>query len=331
MDATPLTALRCAAILLVSVSCWAGPSRPSTQTTDTGSRFELIPRAFQSNARLDMTVLTEMTEPGRKLPEVSPQKPAYYLLAPGKYRPVHESAGTEPPKAEEIEKVLRESLHFRGYEPATTAHPATLLIVYSWGPHMFYDGNMATYSEQALLRNTLDRAVLVGGEKFANALAKAVADRSDMYAASAAPLASQMAQRGLASDSDTSFDLGAAAGLAEMNAKLDPVRRFVAASVKNEFLVTQASSDCYYLVASAYDYASVGKNQRQLLWRTQMTVGADGVSQTQALPPLIANASQFLGREMAEPETLSRRLLRHGQVEMGTPTPVDDPVPTTKR
>ena len=46
------------------------------------------------------------------------------------------------------------------------------------------------------------------------------------------------------------------------------------------------------------------------LWRTRMTVAAQGVSQEQTLPTLIATAAPYFGKDMTEPETLSKRTVR---------------------
>ena len=89
---------------------------------------------------------------------------------------------------------------------------------------------------------------------------------------------------------------------------------------KQEYLTYQAANDCYFVIASAYDYAAVAHSEKMLLWRTKMTVNAQGISMTESLPPLIATAAPFLGREMAEPEIISRRVNRKGHVEIGTPT-----------
>ena len=95
-------------------------------------------------------------------------------------------------------------------------------------------------------------------------------------------------------------------------------------TARQEYLRYQAANDCYFMIASAYDYAAVARGQRKLLWRTKMTVNAQGVSMTESLPPLIATAAPFLGRETAEPEIISRRVSRKGHVEIGTPTVVDE-------
>src|SRR5439155_15390002 len=112
----------------------------------------------------------------------------------------------------------------------------------------------------------------------------------------------------------------------EMMAFANPVEMFRRAALKNEFLLDQTANDVYYVVASAYDYASAATNRRTLLWRTRMTVAAQGVSQEQTLPTLVLSAGPFFGKDMLEAETINKRTMREGTVEVGTPVVV----PTTE-
>ena len=118
-------------------------------------------------------------------------------------------------------------------------------------------------------------------------------------------------------------NLGAAQAVAQMSSLMDPVRLFKQRSVKNEFLMDQATDSCYFVVASAYDYSSVATHVKLLLWRTRMTVNSRGVSQPQSLPTLIVSAAPYFGRPMENAETLIRRVLRDARVEIGTPTVIE--------
>ena len=106
---------------------------------------------------------------------------------------------------------------------------------------------------------------------------------------------------------------------------LNPINRYKQADPKNEFLFEQFTNDVYYVVASAYDYASIASKTKRLYWRTRMTVAAQGVSQDQTLPTLIASAAPFFGKEMTEPETLTKRAVPDGQVKIGEAVVVDAP------
>ena len=297
----------------------------------------LIPKAFQQNPSLEMTVFSEVTDIGKKLGAISPQRPAYYALAPGHYHANYNLPGNEPAKPEELESMLRMGLHSRGYEPSDAKHPPAALITYTWGAHFYPDVPEDTLGEQVVLPNIMERAVLVGGDKFAKELGRALVERSNIYAASASPLAAKIADRqfrqfdGPRSQEDADrnalniqFDMGAAAGLSMMNGVADPVRLFLQRDPRNEALVSQAADDCYYVIVSAYDYRSVAENHRQLLWRTRMTVNARSVAQSHALPLLISNTAPYLASDMANPDVLIRRSLRTPKVEVGTPTPVEE-------
>ena len=128
-----------------------------------------------------------------------------------------------------------------------------------------------------------------------------------------------------ASTVDALSNLGAARSVAQMNAVMNPVHLFTQRSTKNQLLVDQASAGCYYVVASAYDFSSIATHVKQLLWRTRMTVNSVGVSQIQSLPTLIASAAPYFGRDMAESAILTKRAVRDGHVEIGTPTVVETP------
>jgi hypothetical protein len=170
-------------------------------------------------------------------------------------------------------------------------------------------------SGNAVARNLLDRAALVGGDKFARELLKLFEEADAMsLAASATP----------PPGSEPVFT-------AAMMDFANPVNMFKRRSAKNEFLVDQAASDVYYVVASAYDYKAMAANQRVLLWRTRMTVASSGVSPQQSLPTLVLSAGPFFGKDMPEPETLSKRSMREGNVEIGTPTVVEPAAPSGKK
>jgi len=97
----------------------------------------------------------------------------------------------------------------------------------------------------------------------------------------------------------------------------DPVHQFREQSDDVRHLVEQANDDVYFVVASAYDYDRATRGERVLMWRTRMTVNTLGVSMRQTLPPLIATASPFLGRETAAAVPISKRAVSEGEVELG--------------
>ena len=97
-------------------------------------------------------------------------------------------------------------------------------------------------------------------------------------------------------------------------------------------LINQATQDLYFVVVSAYDHAELAAGRRKLAWRTSMTVLTNGVSMRDSLPPLIATAANYFGRETDEPLALNRRV-RRGTVTLGPLYIVagDEPRPASRR
>jgi hypothetical protein len=99
---------------------------------------------------------------------------------------------------------------------------------------------------------------------------------------------------------------------------------------RKSFLINQISSDLYFVVVSAYDYAELAAGRRKLAWRTTMTVGTNGVAMRDGLPPLIMTAAGYFGHETAEPIAMSRRA-RRGTVTLGPLYVVADDVSARDR
>lgn len=314
-----------AALPTLALAVAAADTPPKKEPAKSEWVFSLLPKSLQKNPRIDLTVITEMTEAGKKLAPVSAASPAYYITQSGGFRQMGHPPGNEKSLSQEqVEKILIKSLAANGYHPAELpAKPPSLAIVYIWGSHNLLvegDSENPSLSGEAVARNLLDRAALVGGEKFAKQMLD-LFQQADSLAMSAPP--PRVDPTGAV---PTIQPVMGAAQLEFMN----PVSQFKRANSKNEFLVDQAAEDVYYVVASAYDYQSLTKKQRTLLWRTRMTVAASGVSQEQTLPTLIASAAPYFGRDMPEPEILSKRAVRDGQVEVGTPTVVEPATPAKK-
>jgi hypothetical protein len=274
--------------------------------------FSLLPKSFQKNPLLELTVITEMTEAGKRLPPVSSAAPAYFeLFTNGPRQLGHAQGSGKTLPEEEIRRLLIRSLAANGYQPAQPpAQPPSLLILYTWGSHFMLtegDDENPVLSGNMVARNLLDRAALVGGEKFARKLLDLFEQADAMSLAGA----SRPPPGGESVFTPALMDFA------------NPVNLFKRADPKNEFLFDQAASDVFYVVASAYDYQSVTEKRRLLLWRTRMTVAAAGVSALQSLPTLVQNAAPYFGKDMAEAAILSRRVMREGRVEIGTPTVVE--------
>lgn len=273
--------------------------------------FSLLPKSLQKNPKVEMTVITEMTAAGKKLPEVTPQSPAYFLAQSAGFHSLGEPSNAKAPVPAELEGMLQKALAGNGYLPASLpAHPPTLLVVYSWGAHYaLHPEDDDSISGDMVMRNILDRAGLVGGPPFAQRLQKLFEEKASLDDAVSGSPAGPLGSPELA-EAQKMF--------------LDPIERFASESPKNRFIIEQAFDDVYFVVASAYDYAAAGQNERRLLWRTRMTVDAKGVAMVDTLPTLIDTASPYFGRDMPETETLIKRALKEGKVDVGTPRVIPD-------
>ena len=279
--------------------------------------FSLLPQSLQKNPRLELTVVTEMTAAGKKRPPATAEAPVYFeLFTTGPKDIGHVPGNGTKIKAEEVEHTLVRSLASSHFLPARPpAQRPSIAILYTWGSHYLLtegDEENPVLSGNELARNLLDRAALVGGEKFARELLQLFQEADAMALTANAHLAPG----------------GEPILTPEMMAFANPVEMFKRRSIKNEMLVDQSASDVYYVVASAYDYGAMAANQRVLLWRTRMTVAAAGVSAEQSLPTLVLSAGPYFGQDMPEPEFISKRALRDAEVKIGPTTVVESDVKT---
>lgn len=288
------------------------------------SVFHLVPKSLQKNPTVDFNIITEMTNEGRKAPQPTREAPIYYLTQPGMFiqRGHGAPAGEKPPAVERMEKVMEAALAKSGYLGATKDHPPTVVIVYSWGSHSAPadedDSTDPTISNHALLDDMFERARLVGGEKFYNELVKAMAESGALKDATAKPRADPTGE-GVPPQPNTA---GEASGT--MTSIFDPVERFRRREPKHESLMQDAAGSIYFVIASAFDFASAKTDSKILLWRTKMTVASTGISMPETLPALISAAGPYFGRDMTEPEIVAQKVNREGKVEIGTPTVVPE-------
>lgn len=310
-------------LLLVPSVFAADPTPPDKSKPEdkpkSGWVFSLLPKSVQQNPNLDLTVVTEVTDAGKKFPQASPQKPVYYEPVSSGYHPLGDTAAADNKIVQaEILKILERSLTANGYLPAKLPeHPPTIAIFYVWGSDNLFiepDPDNPTTDSEKVTRNILDRAALVGGEKFAKQMLDLFVQANEQAAANT--------QLPVNDPDGNVTPIAPVLGQDQLDFA-NPVYRFKQHSVKNAFLVDQAVSDCYYVVASAYDYKELSK-RKILLWRTRMTCNAQGVSQEQSIPTLIASAGPYFGKEMPEPEILTKRSVRDGKVEIGPATVVPD-------
>lgn len=295
----PVKLLRCLCFGFLPLLGYAGD--PATETMEvapappppprtSGPRktgdfvFSLLPKTFQREPTLEMTVNTEFTDYGRLLRPATPQRPIYYVAVPAGFKPLGASvAGEHPPPQADMEKAMEKALAMNGFLPAekTPGATAALVLVYYWGSHDNLDPETRRLFPELAAKYRLERAILVGGKNYAQAEGHVMEWGESIL------------------DRDATQD----------------------------FLREQIADDVYYVVASAYDYASVAQGDRKLAWRTSMTVNTIGVSMRETLPPLIATAAPFFGRETTSPQIEVKKFPRKEKIDVGIPRVVDEAKP----
>lgn len=265
----------------------------------------LLPKAFQSHPLLAIAVITEMTEEGKKRPLPTESNPSYYYCDYRYHEEGHAPTETEKNSLANLKKLVQGALANNHYLPANKEHPAELILFMIWGVHAKLelgdpshpvytpsdDGSAPTITdfeqgfEDVGHRNLLSRAQLVGGTKFAKELEQALKDKD----------------RNIMGGPFT----------------LDPVYRFTIKNDLNQNLMEQVLDDCYYVVISAYDGASLVQGQKKLLWRTKLSTPAQGVSLLETTPALIASGGPYFGRDTNGPTVVDKRINRQGTVGMG--------------
>jgi hypothetical protein len=321
-----------------------------------GFTFSLLPKSLQRRPSLDFHVVTELTIEGRKLAPPTSAEPVYYIAQPGKFTQMgnNNPAGETPPNIERLTRAMEAALASSNYLKAspTTPLPA-IAVVFNYGSFarfsmqfydlqddqklaqladqmndlaqngsgeggMVYSGPMLRSEERdtdALLPivlshqmerdDILRRAALIGGEKFARDLAKALTEEA--------------AYR---TGSDNVREVGLS-----LSQAATPFHLFMNANENLMMLVEDSFSGCYFVMASAFDYTAMRKGQRVLLWRTKMTVNSSGISMSESLPALVLAAGPYLGKEMPDAVTLTRKILRGGNVEIGEMRVIETNVP----
>src|SRR6266700_7076344 len=94
----------------------ATPPRASGLPKTGEFAFSLLPKSFQRNPTLEMTVNTEFTDYGRLLRSASPEQPVYYVPLPAGYKEFGGSIGGQhPPPPADLERAMKKALAVNGY------------------------------------------------------------------------------------------------------------------------------------------------------------------------------------------------------------------------
>jgi hypothetical protein len=270
----------------------SGAAQVDNPKTVSPYAFSLLPKAFQKHPLLAISVITELTDEGKKLPQPTQENPYYYIGSPLGFHQEGQGAFRDVKISNEsMMKFVQNALATNHYLPASKEHPASFVLYIFWGAHskLWEKDPSAGEDGDGVVdinhRNLLSRALLVGGAKFAKELDDALKQQAK-YGAQSSTLS-------------------------------DPVYLFSIRDNLTRNLMEQVLDDCYYVVISAYDAAAVVRGERKLLWRTKMATPSQGVSLVETTPALVASGSSFFGRAMTEPAIIGKRINREGKVELG--------------
>jgi len=291
-------------------------------------RFSLLPPGLSKNPQIDYAIVTEMTNAGRKLPAPSADAPVYYIAHSVGQRNIGDAyGGTKDIPYAALQAQLDSALASNGYRPVDPQHPdhtPTQVLFFAWGMHNKIDpiptedaspdsssdetdadtaaadrgaaddypaNDSETTSagmDTSPILNILSRAKTIGGKKFADEYANALADT--------------------------------------IVARADyPLRTFAERDETTDMLVYAVSNDCYYLIVTAYDYEALRTGQKHplpLLWVTRISTISQGVNFNATLPIMINNGAYFFGRETS-PEILRKRAYKTASVNIGEATVVE--------
>lgn len=129
--------------------------------------FSLVPNVFSRNPSLAMTVHTELTEHGRKVPPASAEAPVYFVAVDrGLQSQGEPGAGLISPTPAVLQDTLFQSLAVSGYQPAPEGRPAGLALVYYWGSHQSMDPDLGALFPERNRQYFMERAYLVGGRAY---------------------------------------------------------------------------------------------------------------------------------------------------------------------
>ena len=322
--------------------------------------LSFLPVGLQRNPKVDYTIYTEMTDAGRAYPTPSIENPTYYISHAMSQHDAGDSAGgAKDIPYQKIQQILNTSLASNGYRPADASHPPSQVFIFAWGMHNKIEFPDGTVDEDAILQdlqnsssfsssddlgreletftpseddirkaleNLVSRAKIVGGAKFANEVAQAIATHSFSPGNIIGNIAQALTQAYADGTIETSDDVEQVlADTAPQAFPLEVEQAFSSHNFRNfskdtdliEALCYAVESDCYYLLVTSLDADALRRGQKKTLWITHITTVSQGLNFEKTLPIMINNASYYFGRETAVPEILLKRAYKNASVDVG--------------
>jgi len=299
--------------------------KPATRPkSDRRNLYSLLPDSIMPNPLLDYIIITEMTDAGRKLPPPSFEKPVYYTISKNA---AAAAGGANESLFKFLETELITALASNGYrlhDPNDRNNTPTQTLLFTWGrlnpvagvrnvapdaggigdihlitrsktPPQPADGDIAD------IPDLINRAKILGGQKFADKFAKALSDQIHL----------ERAIYGMHWTGDIHI---------YGDSHESPLLALAETNRTTYALVDAAFKECYYVHVTSHDSGALDK---PLLWSTRMAMLSQGVNFERAMPGMIGNVAYFYGRETDGPEYLRKRAYKRATVGIGKPTVVD--------
>lgn len=235
---------------------------------------------------VQVVAVTDTTPVGALRRPASPDSPVYYSAVSAGYRDLGGViAGEKIPNKDEVLKTIAKVLAKQGYLPADEKHPATLLLIWTWGTmntDRMYSGNPDDIEGRQINRSQLMR--FMGAYKLGMVAKDAKSAWQD--------------------------DLFPMAGLLFRNADQDLIYEL-------------ASEDLYVAAIAAYDFAAAREGRKVPLWTTKISCPSRGLVLPETLPTMLALAGPYIGRETATPVSIKAADRLKPDVRIGDPTLVE--------
>ena len=156
-------------VALVLAACAAATVNFASAAGGSGLDFKrtFLPKPFERNPELEMTVFSEITPFGKTLQHASPATPVYFVAHDSGVMSMGATfAGEHPPPKEVLDHRLYEALAHQGFLPAPEGVQATLVLIFHWGSHYQFDFETAKMFPELTRQLVLERAMLIGGRAY---------------------------------------------------------------------------------------------------------------------------------------------------------------------
>lgn len=209
---------------------------------------------------LQMIVVAEQTEPNAEPVLPKPDHPADYVAFDAGYVEAGDPIANEkPPAPAAMAEALRNTLATQGYQPAAAGQPQ-VLFVYHWG--LLNRDSHAIRNGAMIDPNLHARLALLTTTKQNGEIENLLLDRR------------LLGRTNPAFRTPSVFD------------------------IQYRDILELTHDDSYFVVLSAYDYASVNRREAKLLWRVKMSTRSAGAAMADALPTLLQGGAPFFGRDL---------------------------------